>query len=272
MKNSRPFFSIIVPTLNEEHYLPKLLKCLKDQTENNFELIIVDAKSEDDTVLSAKKFLKYLPKTKIVSSDLRNVDHQKNLGASEAIGKFLVFFDADVLIPTNLLKEINRAADKDAQFITTWVNSDSHNISDQEIANIYNVAIELGGVTGLSGIQGFNIIINREIFWEVGGLNSKIKVGTEHDLALRISKAGYKLKILKRPRLVMSLRRFRKEGTLITLRKHAIASARVLLKDPILVNDNFDYKYGSLWNDLDLRKSSPQIRTRLRRYLHLFKI
>jgi glycosyltransferase involved in cell wall biosynthesis len=45
----QPFFSIVVPTLNEELFLPYLLKDLQNQKEKNFEVIVVDSYSEDKT-------------------------------------------------------------------------------------------------------------------------------------------------------------------------------------------------------------------------------
>ena len=48
--------SIIIPAYNEGKYLPKLLKCIKDQTYKNYEVIVADADSKDKTKEIAKKF------------------------------------------------------------------------------------------------------------------------------------------------------------------------------------------------------------------------
>ncbi len=50
------FYSIIIPTLNEEKYLPLLLSDLNKQKEKNFEVIIVDGSSIDNTKKEAEKF------------------------------------------------------------------------------------------------------------------------------------------------------------------------------------------------------------------------
>ena len=42
--------SIVIPTLNEEEFLPTLLSCLKHQTFKDFEVIVADAGSKDNTV------------------------------------------------------------------------------------------------------------------------------------------------------------------------------------------------------------------------------
>jgi len=48
--------SIIIPALNEEKYLPLLLKSLKSQNFNEYEIIVVDAGSSDKTVDIAKEY------------------------------------------------------------------------------------------------------------------------------------------------------------------------------------------------------------------------
>jgi len=68
----KPYFSIIIPTLNEERYLPKLLEDLLNQTEKNFEVIVVDGKSTDKTIDVCKHFMKNIP-SKIIISNKRNV-------------------------------------------------------------------------------------------------------------------------------------------------------------------------------------------------------
>ena len=90
----QPFFSIVIPTLNEEKYLPKLLQNLADQTFKDFEVIHVDGRSEDKTVQKAARFSKKLD-IKTLISQKRHVSHQRNLGGKKAQGKWLVFMDAD---------------------------------------------------------------------------------------------------------------------------------------------------------------------------------
>jgi len=45
---NEPFISIIIPTLNEEKFLPKLLNSIKEQNYKNYEIIIADANSTDN--------------------------------------------------------------------------------------------------------------------------------------------------------------------------------------------------------------------------------
>lgn len=101
---NNPYFSVIIPCLNEQYFLPKILINLRAQTFTNFEVIIVDGNSEDKTVKIATKFKDDYP-LHIYSTKTRNVSFQRNLGAKKAHGKILIFFDADTQIPKNYLKK-----------------------------------------------------------------------------------------------------------------------------------------------------------------------
>ncbi len=74
--------SIIIPTLNEEKYLPKLLRSIKEQDfKEELEIIVADANSEDKTREIAKKF-----SCKIVEGGLPA--KARNEGAKIAKGRF----------------------------------------------------------------------------------------------------------------------------------------------------------------------------------------
>ena len=75
-----PYFSVIIPTLNEELYIPNLLTDLTHQKVFNFEVIVVDGKSSDKTKLIVGLFKNKLPLTFLESSK-SNVSLQRNMGA-----------------------------------------------------------------------------------------------------------------------------------------------------------------------------------------------
>ena len=65
--------SIIIPTLNEENHLPKLLKSITEQNfKGNLQVTVVDGKSEDKTVALAEKFRNIIPGLEILQTK-RNI-------------------------------------------------------------------------------------------------------------------------------------------------------------------------------------------------------
>lgn len=89
--------SIIIPTLNEEKFLPRLLDSIKKQDSKDYEIIVADAGSKDATVEIAKKY-----RCKIVQGGLPAKG--RNEGAKIAQGDLLLFLDADVQLPSDFLK------------------------------------------------------------------------------------------------------------------------------------------------------------------------
>lgn len=104
--SERPFFSIIIPVYNASAYLRKCLQCIVDQDFQNWETILVDDGSTDNSVDVAEEFIKSNSKFKLFKSS-------KNSGgayvprlraATLASGKYLVCIDADDKVSSDFLK------------------------------------------------------------------------------------------------------------------------------------------------------------------------
>ncbi len=239
-----PFFSVIIPVLNEEKFLPQLLSCLVKQTFRDFEVIVVDGGSTDKTVEHAKKFTPSLPNLQVHISHKANAGFQRNVGASQGRGKYLVFFDADVGFSRKYLEQIAHAIKKNNFiFVTTWVRVDSKDSKEKLAAVLNNMVLESAKIIKNPFCGGWNTIILRSAFEQVGGFNEKILIGEDHDFTRRCLKAGIILTILKHPRIIFSFRRLRKYGYWTMIQKYAHISVYGLLKKPI-TKAIFDYPMG----------------------------
>jgi hypothetical protein len=105
--------------------------------------------------------------------------------------------------------------------------------------------MEVGKVLEKPMVGGFNIIVDRTVFLKVGGFDEDWVPGKseDFDLARRLLKARVELQIIKSPKLVTSLRRYRREGTLTALRKHAKGISMMLFSDNY-TNIGIDYQMG----------------------------
>lgn len=242
---SHPFFSIIIPTLNEEQYLPKLLQSLSRQLDKDFETIIVDGQSEDKTVPVAQKFVGSLPSVHIVTSRRRNPAYQRNLGSKSASGKYLVFLDADTSIPSNFLSQIHHYLldqNPKCKFLTTWIKSDTTKESDRILAILYNIIMETTKSINQPMLGGFNIILKKSTFRQVGMFNSRFQLAEDHELAKRLVDTNTQFTILKSPQIIVSFRRFRRQGTIKVLKKYTQLTAKYFLNGPI--KSDTDYPMG----------------------------
>ena len=96
--------SVIVPTLNEEKNIPRLLDSLENQTLTDYEVIVVDGGSTDKTVRFAKNF-----QSKVVVEEGLAEYASRNVGAKMADGEILLFTCADVVFPKGLLAKIEHS-------------------------------------------------------------------------------------------------------------------------------------------------------------------
>ena len=214
---------MIIPCLNEEKCIPLLLKDLKQQTIQDFEVFVVDGKSEDKTVEKAKKF----SFVKVLSTDKRNVSFQRNLGAKSAKGEFLIFLDADTRIPPYFLEGLRfRLNSKPADVFTTWMTSEGLTKSEKSLVMLINFVMESGMHLDMPTVFGAMLGVKRTNFLQCGGFDEDVTFAEDGELLTRLKEQGAEFQVYKDPRFWFSLRRFKKEGTLPLVQK----SARLHLK------------------------------------------
>jgi glycosyltransferase involved in cell wall biosynthesis len=226
----KPYFSIIIPCLNEEHFLPNLLKNLNSQTFKDFEVIIIDGNSEDKTAKVATEFSTKYP-LHLYSTTTRNVAFQRNLGAEKATGKILIFFDADTQIPKNYLKKIAQTFEKrHPHFLTTYINVDSKKPAEVMFAFFSNLIFETGKVFKVPFSFGAMQAVKKGAFFDVGGYDTNTKFAEDSQLFQNLYDYNYKFVMLPTPRYIFSLRRLRSEGVLKSLTQYLQLNLNILLR------------------------------------------
>ncbi|TCN98109.1 glycosyltransferase [Vibrio crassostreae] len=101
--------SIIIPTYNKKESLLSVLSSLNKQTNgfDNYEVIVVDDGSSDETCLSVtKETYKYKLKYIYVPDEGFRVARARNIGSVNAEGDLLAFIDADVLVPSHFVRDV----------------------------------------------------------------------------------------------------------------------------------------------------------------------
>lgn len=119
-----PDITVIIPAYNASKYIKTAIDCLKNQTFANFECIIVDDYSVDDTHELARQLTARDKRFKILHNS-QNLGQAKsrNLGLAGAKGKYILWLDADDYYDENLLKEsYQRAEATDADITAFNVN------------------------------------------------------------------------------------------------------------------------------------------------------
>ena len=241
-----PFFSVIIPTLNEEDYLPKILADFTKQKERNFEIIIVDAASEDKTRKKALEFSKFFP-LEFYSIEKKNVAHQRNYGAKMAKGEYLIFLDADARVESiftkNIYADIVQKKQKKGLLFLPVLTTDTSLSRNKVLFKLINSVIELSQSLSRPLAPGGSIFISRDLFFDINGFNEKLYMSEDHDLVQRARIFGVKAKILKNIKVVFSLRRYEKEGQAVVLYKYFLALVYMLINEKV-TSKTFVYEMG----------------------------
>lgn len=106
--NNSPVISVIIPIYNVGVIIYRIIDCLKQQTYQDFEVIIVDDGSTDDSLAFCEKIARNNSKYYVFSKENQGAFSARNLGIEKARGKYIAFLDADDRIDINYLEELLR--------------------------------------------------------------------------------------------------------------------------------------------------------------------
>jgi len=96
--------SIIVPVYNVESYLSDCLKSLQNQTYSNFEVIVVDDGSKDNSGIIAKEFCNKDKRFKYIKQENKGLGGARNTGLLNAKGEYIFFLDSDDKLTVNAVE------------------------------------------------------------------------------------------------------------------------------------------------------------------------
>jgi len=197
--------SIIIPTYNEEKYLPQLLESIHRQNFDNYEVIVADAGSKDSTRDIAKKY-----GCKIVKGGIPSVG--RNRGAEVAQGEFLLFLDSDVILTDGYIKnaleefeeyELGIAITQIAPLSDKTFDKLTHDFANFFMRNVESIKPHGAGCYG--------ILTRKTLHEEVDGFDENLDFGEDTDYIEKIASIS-SFKVLRTPRLFVSTRRIDEEG------------------------------------------------------------
>ncbi len=186
------FFSIILPTYNREKKILKAINSVIAQTFKNWELIIIDNKSNDET----KKIVNSFNNSKIFFYQIENngiIAKSRNYGISKSSGNYLCFLDSDDWWDKDKLKYVNLAAEKGYSFIyhDHYVHAPNRLIKKRKIkSNFYNKPIFINLIKYGPKFATSSVVIEKKIFKKINYFDEdKQYIAWEDwDAWLRISK------------------------------------------------------------------------------------
>lgn len=236
-------FSVVIPTKNEEKFLPFLLRDIKKQSLQPEKIIVADAHSTDKTCAIATKF-----GCEIVDGGLPGVG--RNHGAKQVTSEFIVFLDADAQITNEHFfrdafaelqeRNLDIASCKIKPYEGTWL--------DNAMFNVYNLYIVITQKILAHG--SMCIIMRKRIHETIQGFDEQVLLAEDMDYLQRGSKKG-KFGILQTVTTTTSNRRYVKDGHFTIIVKFILAELYMILFGSIKT-DIFKYRFG--YEDLEKKK------------------
>ncbi|MEI6488145.1 MAG: glycosyltransferase [Bacteroidota bacterium] len=201
MQSKNPLVSVIVPCYNYAHFLPDLFNSLKKQTYDNWECIVVDDASKDNTEEVVRSFALIDNRINYYSKQNAGAAEARNYGLKLAKGEFIQFIDADDLIGEDKFKvqlglfEINSALDIvycgylfiDSELKKQWKNE----IINERLSDLpFRDFINYWEYSLMIPIHSFLFRIS--CFKKNGAFDSNFKTHEDWDLHLNFSLNGLK--------------------------------------------------------------------------------
>lgn len=193
--------SVIIPTFNRSHILTKAIESVTSQSNENWELIIVDDGSTDDTQEKVEEFLTDR-RIKYFFQQNSGVSVARNAGVDRSSGEYLIFLDSDDTFHPDLIQQLNNERFHRYDIICWEVMRifDGKSIIEKpkKLKKIYNSIM----ASFLAG----SICYKKEIFLQVGKYDSALSFGENYELGMRISEVkDLRIKIINEPLLTYNV-------------------------------------------------------------------
>lgn len=224
-----PKISIVIPTKNEEKFIGKTLDHLYKQSFNDFEIIISDGNSKDNTEKVINKLIPKFEKRGIKISFIttlkKGVSIGRNLGAEIAKGKYIYFLDADVYPGRNFIKNtINEFKKRRLSIATVKSRSSDNLLKNKTFHALSNNNINFLQFTPVPAAYGHCIICSKNAFNKIGGFDPDIYLAEDVTFVIRGRKLKLRFRVLNSEKIVVSTRRLNSEGTLNVTIKYILCA------------------------------------------------
>lgn len=211
-----PRISIVIPALQEEKLIGQALEQFPPRLREllGLEIIVSDGGSRDRTLELARAHADLVVGPS--NGERENISIGRNRGARAARGEFLMFFNADVLIPDpeRFIPEMIGAVDGNGTVAATCnvlIYPGEENARDRVFHRVSNWYFWLLNKVGMGMGRGECHVLTREVFERIGGYQESLAAGEDYELFVRLRRLG-SIDFRRDLKVYESPRRYRKFG------------------------------------------------------------
>ncbi len=174
--------SVLIPTYNCSKYIDEAIKSVLNQTFQDFEIIVVDDGSTDNT----KDIVKKYDRVKYIYQEHKGIPATRNRLLDEAKGDFIAFLDSDDFYTQDKLeKQLNYLNDHPEALFVKAKRFNFSDIDEKDMNEIQKKLVKIAGKTGIAAA-----LFRKEFFDKCGKFNEKCKNGEWDELFSRIKNMG----------------------------------------------------------------------------------
>lgn len=228
--SKNPTVSVIIPTYNRANLVGKAIKSVLSQTYQDFEIIVIDDGSTDNTEETVKSFNNFKIRY-ICHSDNRGISAARNTGIRASRGEYIALLDSDdEWLPEKLDKQIKILQDGPPELGVVYSDLlyiDENGKNMNKLRNPKKEGYIYEDLLGENCIgPPSTLLIRKECFHKVGLFDDLVNGMEDWDLSIRIAKY-YRFSHIKIP-----LMKYRLHSNQISknLRVKNIAAKRILVK------------------------------------------
>ncbi|MCH7972556.1 MAG: glycosyltransferase family 2 protein [Bacteroidetes bacterium] len=195
-----PLISVVIPSYNSSEFIRETIESVLNQTYKNFEIIVVDDESSDNTVSILKDL-----SNKNKRINYYQISHNgrpsvpRNYGVEKSNGKFVAFLDADDIWVENKLKKQISEFEKHPDYILVYSMSVTFGEANlfspyyEVLPLLHKVCKRKQELLNMgNSITCSTVLINKEHFQKVGGFDEDPNLQIEdYDLWIRLSELGH---------------------------------------------------------------------------------
>jgi len=201
-RTMEPKVSVIIPTFNASMTVIECLDSVFSQTYKNFEVIVVDNGSTDQTLV---RLAQYPERLEIRNCSISGSGPTRNFGAGVASGKYLAFLDADdSWKPSKLSRQVE--VYEQSQILNLIVGTYANFIGGkrQIIGSSPRTSDDLEAMCDLKrrGAMPAPLstwLIRKDLFEEIGGFDPDYMFSQDHEFLTRAANSGVEIRIIREP-------------------------------------------------------------------------
>jgi len=178
-----PTFSVIICTYNRPMLVPRAIRSVLDQTFGDFELVIVDGSTDDETRAVVETFED--PRLRYVHEEAAGICEARNTGVAHASGRFVVFLDDDDTATAGWLERFHDAIGGDEHAVVTCgaeVTDERDRLRETLLPRPLGPAFD--DVTGL--FRSGTFAVARTDYLAAGGFAEGLQCSHQTEFALRL--------------------------------------------------------------------------------------